>query len=640
MIDSRCDIDRQGSVRMMRRPDFWRSVLKKVSFLLLVYFLTPKTVFRADFGGSMLDTSWALGLNMALKEGLTWGRDVVFTYGPLGYLTTRMPHLASKPMILAFFLFMAANAAYFIFHLLRRTGDARRLLPMLALLFLNAGFLYDTNSIPLFLYFIFHSWLFFRNGSPFSLAMLSIIALLSFFIKANTGVFVNVLFVLLCLVSRWTGRLGTFRMLAILFLHFGLVWVLSVILLVDLPGYLVNGWSIIDAYNDAMYIPADPFHLMCAVIALILLALPYLKSLKSVFYSPYESFMAFQLALFTFILFKQGYVRADGHVYQFLSGIPFVALMAYLSTSVEELRTNLRVSVVAVSMVSVLSLLNEKIIDRKIQGLTSNLGSPIRMSSKWSENDERKVDEARFPAEVVARVGDRGTDVLGCLISQLYFNGFKYDPRPVFQSYSAYSPRLIDLNHDKYAGEGAPDFVFYHFGTIDGRHKFWDEPKTYLPLMANYRATDTMRPKSGSPAFLLFERATQRKTVKERVVLDTVVGLNSWVTVPHSPNLLYMQMDCGLTLPGSIRRLFYQPPGVGMELLYEDGVTQTCRIILPVMKSGVPINRKVTTEQEAFEFFRSGGSRSKSTDSFKILADPFWVKGDVRLRFTEYLIGE
>ena len=36
-----------------------------------------------------LDPSWNAALNMGVVHGLAWGRDLVFTYGPLGFLATR-----------------------------------------------------------------------------------------------------------------------------------------------------------------------------------------------------------------------------------------------------------------------------------------------------------------------------------------------------------------------------------------------------------------------------------------------------------------------------------------------------------------------------------------------------------------------
>ena len=41
--------------------------------------------------GPGVDASWNAGLAMAVEQGLHFGRDVVFTYGPLGFLSTPLP---------------------------------------------------------------------------------------------------------------------------------------------------------------------------------------------------------------------------------------------------------------------------------------------------------------------------------------------------------------------------------------------------------------------------------------------------------------------------------------------------------------------------------------------------------------------
>src|SRR5262249_18836563 len=44
--------------------------------------------------GSDLDWSWQIGLHLAYAQGLDYGRDIVFTYGPLGFL--QFPLLVSR----------------------------------------------------------------------------------------------------------------------------------------------------------------------------------------------------------------------------------------------------------------------------------------------------------------------------------------------------------------------------------------------------------------------------------------------------------------------------------------------------------------------------------------------------------------
>ena len=56
--------------------------LRGLLFLALVVVTWPVAGVTPSVG---IDPSWVLGLAMAVSNGLVWGRDIVFTYGPLGY---------------------------------------------------------------------------------------------------------------------------------------------------------------------------------------------------------------------------------------------------------------------------------------------------------------------------------------------------------------------------------------------------------------------------------------------------------------------------------------------------------------------------------------------------------------------------
>src|SRR5262245_58161147 len=55
---------------------------------LLVAVLTWQIGFNTPAVG--LDPSWNAGLAMAAADGLHWGKELVWTYGPLGFLQTQL----------------------------------------------------------------------------------------------------------------------------------------------------------------------------------------------------------------------------------------------------------------------------------------------------------------------------------------------------------------------------------------------------------------------------------------------------------------------------------------------------------------------------------------------------------------------
>lgn len=62
----------------------------------------------------------------------------------------------------------------------------------------------------------------------------------------------------------------------------------------------------------------------------------------------------------------------------------------------------------------------------------------------------------------------------------------RWDPLPVFQAYSAYTPDLDEVNAQRLQGSEAPARILREQGTIDGRNADWDSPRTMLALLCNY----------------------------------------------------------------------------------------------------------------------------------------------------------
>src|ERR1041384_5686999 len=61
-----------------------------------------------------IDDSWAMTLNDALLKNREWGEDIIYTYGPLGFLATRIGLGISRYFFLLFDIFITINF-FFVF---------------------------------------------------------------------------------------------------------------------------------------------------------------------------------------------------------------------------------------------------------------------------------------------------------------------------------------------------------------------------------------------------------------------------------------------------------------------------------------------------------------------------------------------
>ena len=69
-----------------------------------------------------IDVGWMNGLNMAVARQMRFGRDVIFTYGPLGYLSFPFFPEADPQLVRFFLLTCYASAVYAAWRLLYQEG--------------------------------------------------------------------------------------------------------------------------------------------------------------------------------------------------------------------------------------------------------------------------------------------------------------------------------------------------------------------------------------------------------------------------------------------------------------------------------------------------------------------------------------
>ncbi|MDM0067678.1 hypothetical protein [Variovorax sp. J31P207] len=108
------------------RGDRVRGVAIAISAALTILALVP---FMPQFSVANLDSSWSYAMNVAVGEGLQFGRDLIFTYGPLASIATHQYFPATDSMMIIGSLIIAA-AVFLVFW---GVCDKQRVLWLLAL---------------------------------------------------------------------------------------------------------------------------------------------------------------------------------------------------------------------------------------------------------------------------------------------------------------------------------------------------------------------------------------------------------------------------------------------------------------------------------------------------------------------------
>ena len=179
-------------------------------FALSMLLFLPTTIFRDTATG--LDPSWMIGINLARSNHLVFGKDIVFTYGPLGYLSTRLPIGVSSLHYVVWDVFLYSNIAYILIYAIRKLDDyfSVFLVFLTSLLFsiisptsINLDYLF----IIIMIFMLYH---YLASGKLFALAMASVAFLFTFYYKgsAATACLMALLlfFVYVLIYPKWHSR--------------------------------------------------------------------------------------------------------------------------------------------------------------------------------------------------------------------------------------------------------------------------------------------------------------------------------------------------------------------------------------------------------------------------------------------------
>jgi len=441
-----------------------------------------------------LDQSWLIALNYFNLKHLNWGQDIIFTYGPLSYLSTRVGWGHNRIDFLIYDLFLAINFFLMFFLSLKDSKNKTiTILLIFTIIFLYPLWVGSSNAIILMAFLIF--WIRQSIESPKVIYFIFqiIILTLVFFIKFNTGLIAFPLFYAGILYSIIKHKNNRLFLIIFMFLPLALIFVLSTILNVSLLEYIKNGFQIISGYNDIMYLGHNDLNKSFAILIIVL-------TISVLLYRTYREkktellknlVVIFLFGTSIFVLYKQGFVRGMEVDFFIFSPLFIFSIKDFQELIISKKNITIIVSICLLtsiyfnysiqnSMPNVKEKLN-KIYIEGYKNFTPNSG--IHFSS----------NENQFPDYIKQKIGNNTIDVYPWNIQILLENKLNYSPRPVCQSYSAYTPILEERNFDLYNSEKAPKYVLYNYAAIDDRYPLFDESKLNLLLTKNYKIVDTLR---------------------------------------------------------------------------------------------------------------------------------------------------
>jgi hypothetical protein len=657
----------------------WVEILwLSVYFLLL---LPSSLVVDAHSG---IDPSWQISLELASKNHFIFGKDFSFTYGPWGFLITKLAIAHSKWFILLYEIMVISYTVYLLRHFLKPFHYSFYICTAVLLsLFTATGYSCETLVMPIY---VLSLYLFIKEQNKFAFFMAIVLSVISFYMKVNYGIVLIVLLYGTILVAAIMRTAGIIQLLGGILLHICILFLLSGILNVSLWSYIQFSLQLIDAYNDAMftYIEVYDIKFITAMIIVCLYPLGFILHRNYYFTDFWALYFYLFNGIFLYLLFKNGFVRADGHVFGFFTGVSVIFGTAYLFAA-KDYRMNWAILFIASLTLSSFILIRDHyktnmLIDKiAINQYCQDILLDVS-SKNIIEDHERPL--YKVSPEIVAKIGKGSVDIMPYEISEIYYYNLNYNPRPVPQSYSVYNEKLDLKSTEKYTSATAPDYVIYDNISINQRHPFWDESITKRTLLTHYylvhgdssmvrslefdeenylriypdikdcvakgifksgyehfslftgRNENRLMNDSSTNVYLLFkkrETPLKQKIVKEK---ELVIEIGKEYPIEASVNPQYLYANIEYNLFGKVKRLFFQPSPIDIILYCEDGTSQRFPALVPIMKTGVLINKKTDTRAESLMFYLDKGKNNKNITKIKFVANHGY-KDTIKVTFRE-----
>lgn len=609
----------KDKIELFCRTPYFKGLLG----VFLTYLLLPR-VFVIDYlcdrsrVGLCLDESWATSINLAIQNQFIFGKDYIFTYGPLGFLATRDDVGISHIYFVLFDIFILSNLCFIVTYVLRKHYQLYPVcILFLAVLSISNIDMYTANiGFVMLLLSLF--WLSYaqKNLSNIGILVSLLITVILFFIKLNSSFIALLIFYLYLVYLAFFTKEKLIYKIQYFFAAPILIFLLSFPLNVDLKGYVISGLSFISSYNDSMN-TIDSFTIIYTAVAALCVLICCFVVYGSFSAKNLVSVIAF--SILTFVIFKQAFVRGDVyHVTAFFSVFPFLCLILFLFQDKMSKSKSVLTLVIALLCLIVPFRIGLEGISLK-RNIFPSINRIDYLYSLANQNHfmEANVEWYRLPSEIKDEIGRKTVDIIPWEVNVIYCNELNYRPRPVVQSYAVTDSYLISQNGEKYNSENGPDYVVFSNQTIDDRYAMFDDSAAKLALIQNYSFSKSFTLNEND--YLLFKKKKNDMLYVSPVVEETAVRMGEDYQIKDTNKAYLMKIDVNYSIFGNALRFAYQPISLMIIFTLEDGTTYKFRALVSILKSGVVVNPFIQNEQDFLRFAEGKWqSNSKKISRFRI----------------------
>lgn len=565
-----------------------------------------------------LDVSWASALSYFAAQQRQFGSEVIFTFGPLGYLYPDVYAGYVFESKVVFELLIKALFAGLLVNVIKRSSK------VLGALIICAILLYSPSSMDyLFFFAITYGLVLVSRMEKALWPAVAASIVLGFFSLIKFSFLIPAVIGLLTLSANW-GFALKWREISISLLSYlsTLVsaWIIAGQDLSGLAPYLQTGLYVSLSYTSAMFKEAALATETVGMATLLVVGLTLVAAnLYSRMAQPHV-INTLLLGQGLFFSWKYGFVRADAH------HIPhyFLYCQLLIATTWDISRP---------TCLSKRTFFNLTILGyfATYLGLAMTHTPDANQAPNWKRaiynadvlfnmpayrlKLERQLTatKALYPLPIVKKhIGAQTVDVFGYEQGVALLNDLNYYPRPAFQSYATHHPLLLRANETFYRSDIAPQFVLFKLQTIDNRIPAADDSLALEAIFSNYK------PIISEQDYVLWKKnESTRRRSPSRLVKSGTASFGESVAVPSANRRNWLAVEWDYSWPGKIVELVYKPSEVRIEITTDTGEIVDYRLVRPLAATAFSVNPLLRNTNDASDFVQ--GKTVRRAVSFRVV---------------------
>ncbi|MBO9688678.1 MAG: hypothetical protein J7598_18915 [Mitsuaria chitosanitabida] len=239
--------------------------------------------------------------------------------------------------------------------------------------------------------------------------------------------------------------------------------------------------------------------------------------------------------------------------------------------------------------------------------------------ARHSPSDQQRLAYAALGRQCGLPGITGSADIYPIDINCLLAVGASWAPRPVFQSYSAYTPALIQANLAHVAGSSAPDNLFIAIKPIDRHLPALEDGASWTCIAQRYRSVDDLAPASRWLHLRRLEGDPPGPTCAEPPLVRSIAArLAQPVTLSCDQSAQIVGMDFMPTGAGRLASLAYKTRRLEIDVETCDGMAHSFRFVPAMAVVPFPLSPLVTDTAALSDLLAGRDLSSRRVRSFVI----------------------